>query len=44
VKQITLLHGMLVQAMKCKQTTDEAHVEELRSLLDSFEKVYFHEH
>jgi len=44
VKQITLLHGMLVQAMKCKQTTDEAHVEKLRSLLDAFEKAYFHEH
>jgi len=43
VKQTTLLHKMLVQAMKCKQTTDKEHVEELRSLLDRFVKVYFGE-
>jgi nickel superoxide dismutase len=39
--KITLLHAMLVQAMKCKQTTDESHVAELRSLIESFEKAYF---
>ena len=43
VTQITLLHRMLVASMKCKQTTDEDHVKELRSLLDSFEKAYFTE-
>jgi nickel superoxide dismutase len=41
VKEITLLHRMLVQAMKCKQTTDRNHVEKLRSLLDMFEASYF---
>ena len=41
VTQITLLHRMLVSSMKCKQTTDEAHVKELRTLLDAFEESYF---
>ena len=41
VKQTTLLHKMLVEAMKCKQTTDQEHVEELRSLLNRFVKAYF---
>lgn len=41
VEQTTLLHKMLVQAMKCKQTTNVEHVENLRSLLDRFEKAYF---
>lgn len=40
VTQITLLHRMLVASMKCKQTTDEAHVTDLRALLDAFEKAY----
>lgn len=39
--QITLLHQMAVQAMKCKQTTDTAHVEKLRELIDQFEESYF---
>ena len=43
VKQITLLHRMLVTSMKCKQTTDETHAKELRSLLSDFEKAYFTE-
>lgn len=43
VKKLTLLHGMLVQAMKCKQTTDVKHVENLRSLIDRFEQAYFEE-
>jgi nickel superoxide dismutase len=43
VEQITLLHGMLVEAMKCKQTTDEAHVQKLRSLISRFESAYFGE-
>lgn len=41
VMQITTLHQMLVQAMKCKQTTDTDHVKELRELLDKFEDSYF---
>lgn len=43
LKKITLLHEMLFQAMRAKQTTDLKHVEKLRSLVDEFEKVYFGE-
>ena len=39
--KLTLLHEMLIYAMKAKQTTDLANVEKLRTLLDKFEKVYF---
>lgn len=41
ITEITLLHQMLVQAMKCKQTTDITHVKNLHKLLDKFEKSYF---
>jgi nickel superoxide dismutase len=41
VKKLTLLHEMLIYAMKAKQTTDLDNVEKLRSLLDEFHKVYF---
>ena len=41
VKQVTLLHQMLVSAMKTKQTTDLAHVEKFRALLLDFELTYF---
>ncbi len=41
VDQLTLLHMMLVHAMKAKQTTDLAQVETLRSLTDEFSKAYF---
>ena len=41
VKKVTLLHQMLVSAMKCKQTTDTAHVAKLHALLADFEKAYF---
>lgn len=40
VHKLTLLHEMLVAAMKCKQTTDLEHVEKLRSLLAEFRKAY----
>jgi nickel superoxide dismutase len=40
VKQLTLLHEMIVTSMKCKQTTDLVHVEKLRQLVDMFEKAY----
>jgi nickel superoxide dismutase len=40
-EKLVLLHQMLVAAMKCKQTTDLSNVETLRSLLKSFEKLYF---
>ncbi len=41
VAQITALHRMLVQSMKCKQTTDTNHVKKLRKLLDRFDNLYF---
>jgi nickel superoxide dismutase len=39
--KVTLLHKMLVYAMKCKQTTDLAHIATLRSLLKAFQDIYF---
>ena len=41
VKQLTLLHEMLVLAMKTKQTTDLSNIEQLRSLLQKFHDIYF---
>ena len=40
-EKISVLHQMLLAAMKCKQTTDPAHVHTLRSLLKEFEILYF---
>ena len=40
-KKLGLLHKMLISAMKCKQTTDIAHVNTLRSLLTQFQAIYF---
>jgi nickel superoxide dismutase len=40
IRQITLLHEMLVYSMKAKQTTDLANVEKLRSLLADFRNAY----
>jgi nickel superoxide dismutase len=40
-EQLTLLHMMLIHAMKSKQTTDLEHVATLRSLTDRFSKAYF---
>lgn len=39
--QLTTLHAMLIAAMKAKQTTDLANVEELRRLVDAFAASYF---
>jgi len=39
--QIGLLHEMLVYAMKTKQTTEEANIEKLLSLLADFRTAYF---
>ena len=41
LKKLTLLHEMLVYAMKAKQTTDLEHVKKLKSLLTEFHEVYF---
>jgi nickel superoxide dismutase len=40
VKQLTLLHEMLIYSMKAKQTTDLANVEKLRGLLTEFQAAY----
>jgi len=40
VKQLTLLHEMLVFAMKSKQTTDTANTDKLRTLVHDFSHVY----
>ena len=42
VTQLTLLHKMLVSAMKTKQTADLAHVATLRDLLKEFSGAYLH--
>lgn len=39
-EKLSLLHRMLIHAMKCKQTTDPKEVEELRSLTDQFAILY----
>ncbi len=41
--KVTLLHQMLVYAMKTKQTTDLANVEKLRELVKKFYKAYFNQ-
>lgn len=44
-KSLTLLHQMLVYAMKCKQTVDKTNTSKLRDLVNEFEKLYFqHKH
>ena len=40
VKKLTLLHEMLVYAMKAKQTTDLTNVEKLRVALEKFHHAY----
>ena len=40
VKKLTLLHRMLVAAMKAKQTTDVQHTETLDKLLGEFRLAY----
>lgn len=41
IVQLSAMHGILVAAMKCKQTTDAANVEEIRKLADQFSRAYF---
>ena len=40
LRQVTLLHQMVVQAMKAKQTTDPEHCEKLRTLIEEFRTSY----
>jgi nickel superoxide dismutase len=42
--KLAVLHQLLIDAMKCKQTTDPAHVQSLRTHLRAFEKMYFGHH
>lgn len=39
--QLSTMHGITVAAMKCKQTTDPAHVARLRELALEFSSMYF---
>ncbi len=39
--QLAQMHGITVAAMKCKQTTDKAHVAKLRELALAFSDTYF---
>jgi nickel superoxide dismutase len=41
IEKITLLHKLLIAAMKAKQSTDPEIARELTSLLDRFRTVYF---
>ncbi len=40
-KKLSILHRILVKAMKCKQTTDLSHIKGLRTLLKEFHNAYF---
>ena len=40
-RKLTLLHQMMVYAMKSKQTTDLENVKQLTRLLDQFKEIYF---
>jgi len=40
-RQLALLHGITVAAMKCKQTTDRTNVKKLRDLAMEFSGTYF---
>ena len=44
VKQTTLLHQIMISAMKCKQTVDSKNVTDALKLLDQFIDSYFDEH
>lgn len=45
-KELRLMHGIMVHAMKAKQTTDTGHCEQLRDLIGQLKKSYMagHEH
>jgi nickel superoxide dismutase len=42
-EKLTLLHKMMVFAMKCKQTTDLENTKRLSTLVDKFVAIYFTE-
>jgi nickel superoxide dismutase len=39
--KLSILHHLLIEAMKSKQTLDHAHIEKMRALVGEFEKLYF---
>jgi nickel superoxide dismutase len=41
IAKLTLLHQLLIEAMKSKQTLEQEHIDSMRKLVDSFEKLYF---
>jgi len=41
VEKVTILHQLLIEAMKSKQTLDHDHIHAMRELVDRFEKLYF---
>jgi len=43
LRELTMLHQIVVHAMKAKQTTDLEHVAALRQLIDQFEASYLGE-
>ncbi len=43
-RRLSLLHRMLVHAMKAKQTTDRQHTDALRALVHDFGHAYFDRH
>ncbi len=41
LKQLTSMHSLMIHAMKAKQTTDVAHCEHMRRIIEEFAKAYF---
>jgi nickel superoxide dismutase len=41
IQELTLLHKMLIAAMKSQQTVDLSYAKELHNLLDAFSRSYF---
>jgi nickel superoxide dismutase len=41
VAKLTLLHQLLIEAMKSKQTLEQEHIDSMRQIVDNFEKLYF---
>jgi nickel superoxide dismutase len=39
-QNLKTLHEILIESMKCKQTTDLVHVEKLKELIHNFEHTY----
>lgn len=41
IAKITLLHELLIEAMKSKQTLEQTHIDSMRKIVDKFEALYF---